>query len=224
LDIVCGSFNERFARNVHYRTDGRLCPEIEGWQMAQAIDRRAARTRRALHEALITLILRRGYEAITVQDIIDEADVGRSTFYAHYTGKEDLLRGGFESLRAELAAARRLAPARSGEPLAFSLAMFEHACGYKNVYRALVGGRGGVVASNELRRILSELVQEELSGFWEDGAVPRDLGVQFVVSTFLTVLGWLLTRKSRPAPAQADEMFRRLVIGGIGAGRRSAAA
>jgi AcrR family transcriptional regulator len=50
------------------------------------MDRRAARTRRALHGALMSLILRKGYEAITVQDIIDEADVGRSTFYAHYTG------------------------------------------------------------------------------------------------------------------------------------------
>ena len=58
------------------------------------VDRRAARTRRALHGALISLILRKGYDAITVQEIIDEADVGRATFYAHYRGKEDLLRGG----------------------------------------------------------------------------------------------------------------------------------
>jgi len=70
--------------------------------MEGSMDRRATRTRRSLHQALISLILRKGYDAITVQEIIDEADIGRATFYAHYRGKEDLLRGGFEALRAEL--------------------------------------------------------------------------------------------------------------------------
>src|SRR5258708_34153749 len=59
-----------------------------------------------------TAILRKGYEAITIQDIIDEADVGRSTFYAHYTGKEDLLRRGFQTLPAEPADAQRTPPAK----------------------------------------------------------------------------------------------------------------
>src|SRR5918994_952362 len=134
--------------------------------MTQVMDRRAARTKKALHGALMSLILRKGYEAITVQDIIDEADVGRSTFYSHYTGKEDLLRSGFQTLRAELAEARRAAGARSdgrhNEPLGFSLAMFEHASEYKHIYRALLGERGVVVAVNEIRRILLEIVRKEL--------------------------------------------------------------
>src|SRR6476659_8968394 len=54
-------------------------------------DRRVARAKRALKEALTDLILEKGYEAVTVQDIIDRADVGRSTFYDHLTHKEDLL-------------------------------------------------------------------------------------------------------------------------------------
>jgi len=57
-----------------------------------------------LHEALIRLIVHKGYDALTVQEIIDEADIRRATFYAHYGGKGDLLRGGFERLRGELKA------------------------------------------------------------------------------------------------------------------------
>lgn len=184
------------------------------------MDRRAARTRKALHGALMSLILRKGYEATTIQDIIDEADVGRSTFYAHYTGKEDLLRGGFEKLRADLTTARRAVSAqRRGseeEALGFSIAMFEHACDYKDVYRAMVGGRGGVVAVNEIRRILSDLVQEELAALQRDSAVSRELVVQFVVGAFLTVLTWWLERKPGLNPPQVDAMFRRLVLDGIG--------
>jgi AcrR family transcriptional regulator len=59
------------------------------------------RTRRLLLNSLIDLILERGYETITVQDIIDRANVGRSTFYAHFQDKEDLLFSGFENFRTQ---------------------------------------------------------------------------------------------------------------------------
>lgn len=187
--------------------------------MTERMDRRAARTKKALHEALMALILRKGYEAITVQDIIDEADVGRSTFYSHYTGKDDLLRSGFQRLRAELAEAQRAARARlerSVEPLGFSLAMFEHACAYKQIYRALVGGRGGIIAVNEIRRVLSDIVKKELPDAGEDDVALREVRIQFVVGTFLTMLMWWLEQRSRLAPSQVDLVFRRLVLNGIG--------
>jgi AcrR family transcriptional regulator len=64
------------------------------------IDRRARRTRQALHQALMRLIVERGYEQVTVADIAEAANVGRSTFYAHFTDKDDLLRSAAGNLRA----------------------------------------------------------------------------------------------------------------------------
>ena len=187
--------------------------------MTETIDRRAARTRKALYEALISLILRKGYETITIQDLIDEADVGRSTFYAHYTGKEELLRSGFETLRKLLIEAQRNALAKTerdgGERLGFSLAMFEHACQNRTVYRALIGSSGGAVIGNEIRRVLSEVVKKDLAAVPDDGAIARDLRVQFVVGTFLNVLLWCLEQKADITPPQIDAMFRRLVLNGL---------
>lgn len=91
------TINEQRGADVHYWTERRVCSETMGAAVRRAIDRRAIRTRKALHDALMRLILRKGYEATTVQEVIDEANVGRSTFYAHYTGKEDLLRKGFDT-------------------------------------------------------------------------------------------------------------------------------
>jgi len=187
--------------------------------MPRAIDRRAARTRKALHQALLALMLRKGYEALSVQDIIDEADVGRSTFYAHYTGKEDLLRSGFQMLREELdeaqSAARAEAKASHDDPLGFSTAMFEHAARYADHYRTMIGGRGGTVMENEIRLILSEMVRQELPPTLRGDDIPRDFVVQFIVGAFLTALNWWFERKPKLSPSQVDAMFRSLVLDGL---------
>jgi len=55
-------------------------------------DRRTERTRMALMTAFVDLVLTEGYDAVTVERIAKRANVGRSTFYMHYTGKEEILR------------------------------------------------------------------------------------------------------------------------------------
>src|SRR5260370_20363251 len=102
---------------------------------------------------------------------------------------------------ARLSASAKTGPSKR-TLLAFSLAVFEHACGYRPVYRALVGGRGGAVAINEIRRVLSDIVSHELRAYSGQNAASRDLSLGFVVSTFLTVLPWLLIRKQKATPSQ----------------------
>ena len=74
--------------------------------MASLPDRRVEKTREALYAALVSGILSNGYDAVTIQGVLDKANVGRSTFYGHFSGKEDLLRFGFDRLRSHLAAER----------------------------------------------------------------------------------------------------------------------
>ena len=71
----------------------------------ESTNRRVRRTHRSLHNVLMSLILEKNYDAITVQQILDRADVGRSTFYAHFDGKDELLLSGTDDLRNTLDAA-----------------------------------------------------------------------------------------------------------------------
>ena len=184
--------------------------------MQRSNDRRSVRTRRNLGDALVALISKKGYDAITVQDIIDEADVGRSTFYMHYTGKEDLLRASFETLRSVLGEAAVAERGKTGEPLPFSLALFEHACAHKHIYRALGGGRAGVVVGKQMRLVLADVVRKELANEPDDG-IPAEIRVQFVVDAFLAVLSWSIGRKPALPPPRMDAIFRRLVLHGLSA-------
>ncbi|MBN9270895.1 TetR/AcrR family transcriptional regulator [Mesorhizobium sp. 65-26] len=189
----------------------------------RTIDRRIARTRATLQHALISLIPKKGYEAITVEDICDVANVGRSTFYAHCTGKDDLKRRGLdEHLRALLSARQKEALAAQGDgrarSLAFSLLLFEHARDHLELYRALAGGRGGEVSLGSIREILSDLVRAELAVTAAKnlpGAAPREFVVQYVVGAYMAVLTWWLDRGAKPPPAEVDRMFRRLATDGI---------
>src|SRR5882724_2208920 len=186
-------------------------------QSKAVIDRRIPRTRAMLQHALTSLILKKGYEAITIQDVCDEANVGRSTFYAHYTSKDDLKRSGFEHLRNELVDRQREALATPGDirdrSLGFSLTMFEHARDHMDLYRALVGGRGGAVALGAIRQILSDLVGNELAATVDKKSadlVPRELAVQYVVGAFMAVMTWWLDGGAKLPPQRTDAMFRRL--------------
>jgi AcrR family transcriptional regulator len=186
------------------------------------IDRRVARTRAMLQQAHISLILEKGYEATTVEEICDAANVGRSTFYAHYTSKDDLRRSGLENLRRLLVDRQNEALATPGDirdrSLSFSLTMFEHAKDHIDLYRALVGGRGGAVALGAIRQILSDLVRNELAATDRQKSVDvisRELVVQYVVGAFMAVMTWWLDGGAKLPPHRIDAMFRRLATEGI---------
>jgi AcrR family transcriptional regulator len=173
-----------------------------------------------LHQALLSLILEKGYEAISVEDICGHANVGRSTFYAHFTSKDDLKRSGLEHLRRELLDRHRSASpsAQAGaRPLGFSLAMFEHAREHLHLYKALVGSKGGAIALDTIRQTLWDFVRGELATAEGKDAngVPRELVVQHIVGAYMAVLTWWLDGGARLPPRRMDEFFQRLMSKGI---------
>src|SRR6516165_9018853 len=128
----------------------------------RSIDRRVARTRATLHDALLALIPDKGYDAITVSDICERAKIGRSTFYTHYTGKDDLMRSGFKNLHDLVGNSQILASTQRNpmkRNLAFSRAIFEHARGHAHLHRTLMGSRGGTIALDMIRQVLCEVVR-----------------------------------------------------------------
>lgn len=125
-------------------------------------DRRVRRTREALHRALIELMMERDYRRISVQDILNRADVGRSTFYAHYRDKDDLLVVSCtDYLRSAVAAT---AAAEPDSLLAPIRTMFELAATHQDVYRVLLGPKVGAPVLRASRQMGADILADRLTG------------------------------------------------------------
>ena len=195
----------------------------------RAEDRRVRRTRRLLREALVALILEKGYDKVTVQDVLDRADLGRATFYAHFRDKDDLLVSGFEalrdSLREHLARVARLPRPDAHRPdggLGLAGALFAHAGQQKRLYRALVGRRGGAAvlkhAREQFTAVVREHLQEAVANRQTAPPVPLEVTVQYVVSAFLGVLTWWLDSEPLLTAEQMGRLFEQLAIPAVRAG------
>jgi AcrR family transcriptional regulator len=181
-------------------------------------DRRINRTRKALQAALLELMVEKGYDAVTVQDVIDRADVGRSTFYAHFQDKEDLFLQGFEILKEQIEEKLDGIPLANANPWDLSLMMFEHVEGQEHLYKALTGNQAGNIAMNHIQKYLTEIVQSHLNQnlpMKNDNRIPLDILAHFIVSSFLSLLTWWLDTHSNYSPGEMNEIFRRLTQPGV---------
>ena len=186
--------------------------------MARRQDRRVQRTQELIRSAFRSLLEEKGFEALTVQQIIDRANVGRATFYAHFDNKDELFASGFDELRASLTARQRAA--LSGEEaveervFAFSHDMFAHANEYRGVFRAMVGTQSEAVVRRLLHRLIVDLVRNDVKAATRSGtsAVLIDAVAQFIASGLLGLLISWLDGRPRLSVAEVDALFRKLAM------------
>ena len=125
------------------------------------LDRRIRKTRNQLRDALISLILERGWDKVSVQDVCGRADVGRSTFYVHFADKEELLLSGLDDLHQVLDAQR----IQKKGSFAFVDGLVDHAKEKARLLRAIIGKRSSPNVQRQFREVVMQLVQAELTEF-----------------------------------------------------------
>ncbi|MBP7686849.1 MAG: TetR/AcrR family transcriptional regulator [Thermoflexales bacterium] len=185
----------------------------------KTVDRRIQRTRQLLQDALLALILEKGFEAVTVQDVIDRANVGRSTFYAHFQDKEDLLLSGFEHLRAEFEKYLLSGSVTSDSPWALSLSMLQHAQSQRQLYKAFASKQGGNIALTHIQKYLTAVLYDHLKQqlSTRKKSLPPEIVTHYLASSFISLLTWWLDTDSTYTAEQMNEYYRRLVQPGIDA-------
>jgi len=181
-------------------------------------DRRIQKTRALLHEALASLIREKPYDEIVVKEILDRANVGRSTFYTHYRDKDELLAGGIHEMLQAVHAAEPPTTGKKHERIVrFSLPVFEHIHRHRQAGAAGMGPRGRAIIHEHLQKVIAELIAEDVSKALQGrrkaaGQIPQDVLVQYVASTFVLVLNWWTEGDHPLKPKQVNELFCTLIL------------
>jgi AcrR family transcriptional regulator len=179
-------------------------------------DARVRRTRDALGDALVALMQEKPFETITIQDVLDRAHVSRSTFYTHYSDKDDLLMSDseefFEAISMALSEhgdiSDRVFPVKE---------FFTHLADVQPFFKALV--KSGKFQENMelarghfargIERRLSELPRGKSIAANERSAIAFTQA-----GALLSLLTWWLDHGMREPPEQMDEIFHRMVWNG----------
>lgn len=198
---------------------------IEGKQGDGAVkqrktDRRSQRTYQLVSAAFTELLLEKPYDAILVQDILDRAGIGRTTFYAHYFDKEDLLNSMAEQMLEMFS--RHITYSTARQRIAPSLELFEHAYRSSEQHyqqmRALMRSHASEPLWDTLQTALCSIIEPALAARCSDKrALPVPLSVlaQYLAITLLTLLKWWVSTDMSYSPEQLESIFQRLAMPGV---------
>ena len=178
-------------------------------------DRRVRRTREVLGDALVGLMHEKPFDQIKVHDVLNRAEVGRSTFYSHYRDKEDLFVSDVDEFWSAMAtmlsrrheASRRVAPVRE---------LFEHVGQVRDFYAALVKSEkvhdvmdlGIAHFARGIEQRFRELQSTEIS------SSARQAVAHSLAGALFSMLFWWLDRGMPSPAAEMDELYHRLVWSG----------
>jgi AcrR family transcriptional regulator len=182
------------------------------------LDPRVIRTRQMLRDALVALIAEKGFDAITVQDIVDRATLNRATFYLHYQDKQDLLvkslRDEIDELMADIGPTEDTDQLIAEGPRRPIVKVFQHVAQHARFYQVMMGAAGIPSFIAAVRDYMAEitlhwltLVQPDL----EKSVVPLEIVANSLSWSLLGVLIWWLDHDMPHSPEYMAEQFRLLI-------------
>jgi AcrR family transcriptional regulator len=183
-------------------------------------DLRVIRTRRMLRDAMIALAIQKGFDAVTVNDIVGLAMVNRATFYRHYQDKYDLVESYLDELYTGLNAAS-LPAANPEEPNPHLVKLFQHIRDNAPFYRAMLGPHGYSGFGERIRR----LTEATLHGRWHNfppaekqPKLPLPMLLSYLSHASYGALVWWLEGDMTQSPEQMARWLHQLTVAAFQAG------
>jgi AcrR family transcriptional regulator len=175
-------------------------------------DARVRKTRNKIDEAFLKLLFHRSYQNLRVSDVIRKAAIGRATFYAHFSSKDDLLKAQVNRVVIPMLKSSPDSPC-----LVDCRALFAHARAAPQLFRAIMSegeGSGLHVVRDAMEVWLDELppAQKPIVG-----RLPAVLVKRFVFSTLLTIIAHGLRSGATDSAEAMQNQFEKLVGSGLSA-------
>jgi AcrR family transcriptional regulator len=161
-------------------------------------ERRRLQTRKRLIESTLELVLEKGFESISIQDITERADLGRGTFYIHFKDKEDVVWTAFRDLFQELEGeAHKQLDRRTPQVEYYGLLnIFRHAAVNRDLYRVMLGGKGSAVLTGRVQDFLANVFLYDIRNAPHPPDVnfnlPEEFEAQMLTGMITRLLFWWL--------------------------------
>lgn len=183
------------------------------------MDRRQQKTRKAIFEAFSTLLEKKNCNQITVQEIIDAANIGRSTFYAHFETKDELLREVCHEVFGHVISSaldqKHIHGSYSDEkaPSSVFCHLLQHLQKNDNHIAVLLTCENSEIFMRYFKDCLNELVRTQLnrSVRTDDQDLPEDFLVNHVASSFVEMVLWWFKGGMKQTPEQLDQYFHAVI-------------
>ncbi|MCB2213896.1 TetR/AcrR family transcriptional regulator [bacterium] len=186
--------------------------------MARRLDRRVQRTRKLLQDALMSLILEEGYDAISIQDITDEANLGRATFYLHFKDKDELLLEVMAQFIDDfMGQVPQLSEAQWHlEDTKAVIKLFDFAAQHYDLYRILIIGSGGITANRQLQHSVAKnitaCIEKDIEEAGAEPTVPTDFIANHFAGSLLSTIYWWLDNDQPYSVEEMAEMFQKVSL------------
>ena len=182
------------------------------------MDRRQRKTREAIFNAFTQLLSQKDFSQITVGQIIDKADIGRATFYAHFETKDFLLKAFCEELFCHIFDTEHKEFAHrhifdcDGSDSVF-LHLFAHLQKNDNNILALLSSQNNELFLRYFREGLAQLIENQLQTFEPQRKpnIPDSFWKNHIVSAFIETLKWWLDNGMQESPETITGYFLQIV-------------
>ena len=181
-------------------------------------DRRTRRTHQVLRDALLALLKEKRYEAVSVQDIIERADVARSTFYVHYIDKDDLLVGKWGVFASNLVhhAELKIHEEENSKSVFPTRTWFQHIQAQEPILKIIARDSAMDLAMKTLHGLLRSDIQAKVQKYLlEDSSIPPSLAIEYMASSLMTLIKWWVKNDMSYSAEQMNEIFQHLVMPGM---------
>jgi AcrR family transcriptional regulator len=182
-------------------------------EQLKKLDRRIQRTQQLLRDALMELIVEKGYEAISVQDITDRANVARTTFYLHYTDKEELLFTSMMEIYDDLVANLESQTSESGllpDGTPAEVVVFRHVLENPDFHRVMLVKPGVAIFINRIRHYLADVFERHIDSCFFDNNIPHEsvkIFAQCQAGALMAMVCWWLENNLQPSPEEMAHLF-----------------
>lgn len=174
------------------------------------MDRRQRKTRDAIFKAFSELLEKHRYENITVQDIIDKADVGRSTFYSHFETKDTLLKELCSDIFEHIFKGDICDYPGETHNLEEKLAhILWHLKDHRRDIIGLLACESADIFMGQIESYLQKLFELHLSDFNKD--VPDDLLLNHLTNSFCATIKWCVRKEMNISPEEIAKNYIKLI-------------